>query len=376
MARQQKPVDPRVDRSALIPAYVISYSDSAFSLPHAVVSPDEPVFDPDAFTFVGKEMDGLESRRHRAITALADPATPGFRYDPCAHNTIRIGLSRRSRVHKLEISTEWFTGNQVQEVTVALIDAATGQETRLLERAPLEPDRKHFFPVEDTVATEVCIECYPDGGIARIRCYGQPAEALPAPVNILSDAHISHVSNTHYGTPADALAGRRAVNYMFGWESGRSGFGERALFALSAPATVDEVVVDSYRHALNTPLACYAFGLAAGPGDDLEAALATSPTWKVVFADGSEVVPAELRAYIREKRYLADNGGRYQPFTIALHRPPDSVWRSILVHRRLRPDALERFRDLDERGPFTHILFMHFPNGGIHGLRMHGTRQR
>lgn len=373
MPPQHKPHDPRVDRAALIPAYVISYTDSAFTMPHAVVSPDEPVFDPDAFTFVGKEMDGLESRRHRAIALLDGPAGPGFRYDPNAHNQICIGFARRSRVHTLEISTEWFTGNQVKEVTVYLCDRGTGSETCLLNREPLEPDHKHFFAVADEAATDLRIDCYPDGGISRIRCYGAAAEQLPTRDNVLADARISHVSNTHYGTPADALAGARQVAYMFGWESGRSGFGEQALFTLSCPCTIEDIAVDSYRHVLNTPLCCYAFGF-AGTDEQLANALARAPVWKVRFASGREIVPDNLREYIEGKRYLDDNGGVYEPFTIALQHAPDSPWRPMIVHMPLTADALNRFENLDERGPFTHILFLHFPNGGIHGLRMHGVR--
>lgn len=376
MPEQRKPPDPRVDRATMLPAFVIDYSDSAFAMPHALTSADEPVFDPDAFTFVGKEMDGIESRRHRAITPLDDPSVPGFRYDPQAHNYVRVGFVQRSAVRQLEISTEWFTGNQVKEVSVFLLDRKTGEETRILEREPLSPDRKHFFAVADITATEMRIDCYPDGGIARIRGYGRPVEPESERVNILEFAHISHVSNTHYGTPADALAGGRLVAHMVGWESGRSGFGERALFHLPAPSTVEELVVDSYRHMLNTPLACYAFGLNLAPEQDgaLERAMSQAPIWKVVFADGSEVVPDELRSYIAEKRYLSDSGGSNAPFTILLHRPDGSPWRPITVHARLRADALNRFTELDERGPFTHILFMHFPNGGIHGLRMYGAR--
>ena len=388
MAKQYKPADPRVDPSSLIPAFVISYSDSGFTLPHTVVSRAEPEFDPDAFTFIGKEMDGFESGRHWAITALPERPTPSYRYDPNAHNQIRIGFARRSQVRQLEVSTEWFTGNQVQEVSVWLIDADTGRESQLLEREPLAPDRKHFFAVADEPGTELRVDCYPDGGIARIRCYGptlggaagsvvgSAAESPAIREDLLADAGISHVSNDHYGRPADAVAGYREVAQMRGWESGRTGFGEQALFALSSPCTVEELVVDSFCHVLNTPLSCHLFGLTLAPDakpEQLEAEMRRAPCWKLVFDDGTEVIPDDLRGYMRDRRYQQVDGGGSRPFTIALHQP-DGPWRAILGHGPLQRDTYNRFTDLAERGPFTHVLFLFFPNGGIHGLHLYGRR--
>lgn len=368
MPIQRKPIDARVDSERFIPARVLDYSDSAFTVVHQVVKLEEPVFDPDAFTLMGKEMDGCESRRHRSVAAV--PERAAFRYDPRAHNFIRIGFLQRSRVERLELSTEWFTGNQVQWARVYLTDELTGTRHLLLDRTRLEPDAKHFFDVEPLDGTELYVECYPDGGMARVRCYGERSSlSLPKRINLLEGAAVSHASNVHYGTPEDAVAGQREVEFMRGWESGRAGFGERVLFTRTHAAEVYEVVVDTYRHLLNTPPRFYLFGSRAeGSSDDL---MHHAPHWEVV--GGSKVVvPDDLRAYIRGQKYLADFGDD-APFELRLAYDEAGPWAPILVHEALRPDAYHRFTSLQSRGPYDRLLVMHFPNGGIHGLQVLGA---
>lgn len=369
MVLQKKNADDRVDRDRFIPARVLDYSDSAFTVVHQVVKLEEPVFDPDAFTLMGKEMDGCESRRHRSV--VARPDRPAFRYDPRAHNFIRIGFLHRSRIDRLELSTEWFTGNQVQWARVFLIDELEGTRHLIVDRTPLEPDAKHFFDVEPRDGTELYVECYPDGGMARVRGYGErSAEPLPPRRNLLEGATVSHASNVHYGTPEDAVAGHREVEFMRGWESGRAGFGERVLFTRRDAATICEVVVDTYRHLLNAPPRFYLFGSRAEGTSD--ALMQLAPRWIVVSDEGTTVAPDDLRDYIRAQRYLSDFR-HHEPFEIRLSYEDHGPWDPIVVHEPLRPDAYHRFTDLQNRGPYDRLLVMHFPNGGIHGLQVLGS---
>jgi allantoicase len=48
---------------------------------------------------------------------------------------------------------------------------------KLLDRERLQPDTRHLFLVSSQVpATEVRLDVYPDGGMARLRLYGEPTE--------------------------------------------------------------------------------------------------------------------------------------------------------------------------------------------------------
>ncbi len=360
-----------------VPAFVIAYSDSSFANPHQVVSPATPVFDPDAFTYQGKEMDGIESKRHTAVRLNPDGQTDCFGFQPDFFNWFELGLKRRTNVEKLTISTRWFTGNQVPKVSVFLKDEATGAEREVLHRVALPPDSEQQFTVTPpTVATEIRVLCYFDGGITRVHCYGEPAEPMPEKANLLASASVSHVSNEHYGKPAQAVGGNRQVGHMLGWESARTGYGEQALFQLAEAATIDEIVVDTYMHVYNSPMSCHVFALQNQSGASNDELMKAAPRWKLCFAGGGEVIPDNLPlpTYMKEEQYLKETQGKPEAFQFKLHLPDGSPWKPLLPFVPLSRDTLHRLNKLPQVGPVTHVLFMHFPsNGGIHGLRVHGT---
>lgn len=350
-----------------VPAFLIAYSDSDFTNPHEVVLPDEPKDCRGDFTHMGAKYWGYETRRHKATTVL--PAEAAFLYDHNAHNWFDVGLKQRTVVERITISTKWYTGNQVWAVSVILKDELTGKDVRVLERVALKPDSEHEFEIPGVIATEARIECYYEGGIARVNFFGEAAaEEMPARANILEGAKITYVSNAHYGKPEQAVAGCRAEMHMVGWESARTGFGERALFHLDNPVIIDEIVVDTYLHRLNPPLSAHIFG--ASGISDVEAAMAHAPRWKLVFESGREVVPEDFQAYMLAQDYLKEGAG--SRFKIKLHEDADGPWRPLLPFAPLRPDTYHRFHDIAAHQPVTHILYTHYPNGGIHGLKMFG----
>jgi allantoicase len=347
--------------SSPLPAFLIAYSDSDFTNPHEVVLPDAPKDCTGDFTHMGAKYWGVESRRHKATTVLAKEQA--LAYDHNAHNWFLIGLKERAEINTITISTKWYTGNQVRAVSVYLKDEVTGQNKQVLDRAPLAPDKEHSFTIPPTTATECLVECYYEGGIARVNLFGTPmSPKTPQRANLLEGAEISHVSNVHYGDPARAVAGNRKEMHMFGWESARTGFGEQALFHLKKPARIDEIVVDTYLHRLNAPLTCHVFAL---NGFD-EKHMKSAPRWKLVFENGKEAIPDNFQAYMLEQKYLPEKN-----FKIKLHIEKDSPWKPLLPFAPLTPDTFHRFRQLENVGAVTHILYMHYPNGGVHGLKMY-----
>ena len=357
-----------------ISAFLISYSDSSFSNPHQVVSCDPPQFGPKAFTFVGKEMDGLESKRHRAISPADKRGAQEFEYDPSACNWFVIGLKQRSLVREIRVSTRWFTGNQVAAISVYLQDDRNSSKIRVLERAALKADAEHEFVVSPVVASSCRVECYFDGGISRVHLFGEPADQAPHRENILEDAVISHVSNEHYGNPRQAVLGKRDVSHMQGWESARAGFGERALFHLKQPVSIAEIVVDTYMHVNNSPLSCHVFALNNSRRYAADELLALAPRWKITFQGGRQVLPVDIGRYILEQRYLQETSGRHEKFTVNLELQGKSVWQPLLPFAALSRDTFHRFSALENCGLVTDVLFMYFPNGGIHGLAMYARQ--
>jgi allantoicase len=358
-----------------IPAILIAYSDSDFTNPHEAVLPVEPKDRRGEFTHMGARYWGYESSRHRAMRVA--PGAAALEYDHNAHNWMLIGLAKRAQVDRIAISTRWFTGNQVRAVSVRLTDGLTGKAKTVLERARLEPDSEHEFRIEPVMATECHLAIYHEGGIARVNLFGAIArQQPPRRRNLLAGARISHVSNAHYGAPSQAVAGDRRQTHMVGWESARTGCGEQALFHLRKPAVIEEVVVDTYLHRLNAPLTAHVFGVNTKE-EEVEALMKRAPRWSVIFDGKKRVIPPDLRAYIMNQEYLAQRGVRNrETFRIRLHVPRNCPWKAILPFAPLSPDTLHRFREVENAGRVSHVLYMHFDNGGIHGLKMFGRVKR
>ena len=355
-----------------LPAFLIQYSDSSFTNPHEVVLPDEPENYSGLYTHMGARYWGLETSRHIATTVNAKERA--LEYDHNAHNWLLIGLKERAEVSSVRISTRWFTGNHVRAVSVFLKDELSGNEVQVLQRQALNPDADHEFPVPPTIATECRVKIFYEGGISRVNLVGhRSSEQLPQRGNLLERATISSVSNEHYGKPDHAVRGNRELMHMAGWESARTGFGEHALFHLEKPASIEEVIVDTYLHRLNSPLTCHLFAF-SDPDADTDWLMRTAPRWKLVFDNGEAIVPDDFQRYMLEERYLEENGVQNREvFKVALHIPDGSLWKPLLPFAPLRPDTYHRFNDLEDCGLVTHVLYMHYPNGGIHGLKAYGT---
>lgn len=228
-----------------------------------MIKDDEPVWKEDLYTPFGKWMDGWESRRRR---------TEG--HDWCI---IQLGL--QCRIHAIEVNTAYFTGNFSPKVSIQacsnvadesvhaveeLIELrkasiasrpefgrmglkADDQEWSLVEKlhsqswdmiVPLQPlgagypeTRKTVFNVATDVppVTFIRLNMGPDGGIARIRIYG---EVIVNPEKIPSDKPIDLLaienggmaiscSNKHYGHPRNLVAPGRGNCMGDGWETAR-----------------------------------------------------------------------------------------------------------------------------------------------------------
>lgn len=106
--------------------------------------------------------------------------------------------------------------------------------TELLSMTPLaagyEDTRHDYFHIDtDQVCTHIRVNIYPDGGIARLRVYG---EVRPNIENLLKVNEVDVIalqnggacidfSNAHYGHPRNLIKPGRGVNMGDGWETAR-----------------------------------------------------------------------------------------------------------------------------------------------------------
>ncbi|UCI23025.1 allantoicase (plasmid) [Mesorhizobium sp. B2-1-8] len=111
--------------------------------------------------------DGWETRRRRD--------------DGNDHAVIRLALPGKIRL--VEIDTAHFKYNASAEAGLsgAIGEAMPSADhwTPLLSRRPLQPDTRHVFglPTNNTIVSHVRLDAYPDGGISRVRLWGEVCPA-------------------------------------------------------------------------------------------------------------------------------------------------------------------------------------------------------
>ncbi|GGQ54351.1 allantoicase [Couchioplanes azureus] len=98
---------------------------------------------------------------------------------------VLVQLAAPSVVELAELDTSHFKGNAPGSATLRGIDTRTGllddpdDWFELLPQIRLSPDTRHRFPVPVVpVATHVRLDIFPDGGMARLRLYGRPDDAV------------------------------------------------------------------------------------------------------------------------------------------------------------------------------------------------------
>jgi len=125
---------------------VIGCSDKFYSSPHNLISPG----------MARTTGDGWETARRR------DPG----------NDWVSVQLTGEGRVRLAELDTSHFLHNAPG--WAALRGRASGDWSELLPRTRLQPDTRHRFRLDEAPpATEVRLDIYPDGGMARLRLFGE-----------------------------------------------------------------------------------------------------------------------------------------------------------------------------------------------------------
>jgi allantoicase len=99
---------------------------------------------------------------------------------------VRLGAA--GKIRRVVVETSFFRGNFPESCSLDTC-RTTGDDsahanfdwTEILPRAPLEADARRVFEKELRApgeATHVRLNIYPDGGVARLRVFGQRAKHL------------------------------------------------------------------------------------------------------------------------------------------------------------------------------------------------------
>jgi allantoicase len=299
----------------------VAASDDFFAPKGNLIKPHPAIFIPGKYTSRGKWMDGWESRRRR---------TPG--YDWCV-----VALGMRGIVRGVNVDTRFFTGNFPSHCSIDAADtpralppkmhAVEGSPwTTILTKSPLAGDGDNFFAIDDHRPwTHVRLNIFPDGGVARLRVYGDVVvdwRRLARGGAAIDLAALRHgglaidASDRHYGNPNNMLMPGRAPNMGDGWETKRR----------------------------------------RGPGYD----------WAIVRLGTTGVI---TKVEIDTNHYK----GNFPESASLEGRLGDGAWNELLPRTKLRAHHRHYFtRELQAVGPVSQVRLNIFPDGGVSRLRVYG----
>lgn len=304
-------------------------SDDFFAEVSRMLNPEPAQFVPGKFDLNGKWMDGWESRRKRVA----------------GHDWALVKLGVKGIIRGFDVDTSHFVGNHPPAVSIeATVSDSDDVEalkaarwTEILPATTIGPSSHHLLEsISSEVWTHLRVNMYPDGGIARLRVYGQPVGGLKsAGANQLVDlialengGRPVSWNNASFGSSVTALLlPDRGQNMGDGWETRRrrEPGNDWCVIELGAPGIIEKIEVDTAFFKGNYPDRC-----------SIQAAFVTGGT------DSSATTQSMF-------------------------------WPVLLPEKKLSMDAVHTFIDeVAKLGPVTHIRLNIFPDGGVSRLRLFG----
>lgn len=309
---------------------VLDASDDFFAEMENMLNLSEPVFIDDKFTPRGKWMDGWETRRRRNG----------------GHDWCVLSLGVKGIIHKINVDTTHFCGNAPKEISLQAA-ATDGIPTEadwveILPHASVEADSHNLFDITNDQSWKFLrLHIYPDGGVARLKVYG---EGQPNWNNFVKDELIDLAAAENGGcsvecsdmffSPKDNLImPGRGVNMGDGWETKRRRGHETDdgydwnIVKLTTPGLIKKVIIDTAHFKGNFP-----------DKFSLEGCL----------YEGNERIPSKDKA-------------KYQ-------------WRELITQQPLTADSRHTFiQEISNNDELvSHIRLNIYPDGGVSRMNVYG----
>jgi allantoicase len=304
-------------------------SDDFFAEKENLLKPGRGIFIADKYTDRGKWMDGWESRRKR---------TPG-------HDWCIIQLTTPGKIHNLDIDTNHFLGNHPPHASIDAcfisqtknIDIENIQWKEILPKSPLKPGAQNFYGISDKdIYTHLRLNIYPDGGVARLKVYGEVFKDwnsvnenelidLAAAVNgaksvKCNDMFFSHMDNL--------IMPGRGINMGDGWETKRNRTPNNkdwVVVRLAHKGIIEKIVIDTCHFKGNYPDSCTIEGC------------------NILKDDEDNLETSQIK------------------------------WTTILPQVKLSADNEHYFEnEIINKDVFTHVRLSIFPDGGVSRMRLWG----
>ena len=308
---------------ARLGAVALAASDDFFAAKERMLNPEPAQFVPGKYDDNGKWMDGWETRRRR---------TPGF--DWCV---LRLGLA--GIIKAVDVNTTFFRGNAPEKITLEVCHSKTdpGENAEweiLLDQVSVQPHSHNYFEIADLRPwSHLRLKIYPDGGVARLRIYGEPqvdwSGLLPGEmVDLAASTNGGRAlacSDMFFSPMNNLIAPGRGVNMGDGWETKRRrGPGHDWLIVkLASAGQIQRVLIDTCHFKGNFP---------------------ESFTLEVVNTSREDLTSSDI------------------PWQLLIPRTP------LLAHT----EHVFQSEIADTQSRFTHVRLNIFPDGGVSRMRVWG----
>ena len=304
---------------------VIFRTDDFFAYADRIIDPSAPIFKEGLFDKNGKWMDGWESRRKR---------TPG-------HDYLIIKLGKPGSISKVNVDTSHFNGNQPSKISIEACNSKSNNIKNfkwksLLGKKKTKANSHHIFKTSSkSVFTHIKLNIFPDGGVARLRLYGNISKEKNDFKNktinlasLLDGASVIACNNEHFGKAENILAPGKAKNMGDGWETRRrrdKGFDWLILNSIDGEK-IDKIEISTHHFKGNFPSHC-----------SLQAAYITTKKSSSSIVSGS------------------------------------SKWKTLMNKTMLKANKTHTFRNvLMKNDKINFIKINIFPDGGISRFRIFG----
>jgi allantoicase len=307
---------------------ILAFSDDFFGEVTRMLNDKDPIFIEDKYDNHGKWMDGWESKRRR----------------DGGNDWAILKLGSSGIISKIEIDTSYFTGNFPPFFSLEGIYSETEPNKdsnwkSLIAKTNLVGDCKNNFELNlKEKFNFVRLQIFPDGGVARIRLFGEVKynwdrfnnEEIIELSSLKLGGSILAYNNAHYGDVSALLSEGRGKTMGDGWETRRrrEPGNDWIIIKLAQKGNIKKIEIDTAHFKGNYPDRASIQAISIDKNITTKDLIQSSENWDVI---------------LDETKLTADNIHEYE------------------INSNSKAEA-------------THIRLNIYPDGGVSRLRIFGKK--
>ena len=307
---------------------ILAFSDDFFGEVTRMLNDKDPIFIEDKYDNHGKWMDGWESKRRR----------------DGGNDWAILKLGSAGIISKIEIDTSYFTGNFPPFFSLEGIYSETEPNKdsnwkSLIAKTNLVGDCKNNFELNlKEKFNFVRLQIFPDGGVARIRLFGEVKynwdrfnnENIIELSSLKLGGSILAYNNAHYGDVSALLSEGRGKTMGDGWETRRrrEPGNDWIIIKLAHKGIIEKIEIDTAHFKGNYPDRASIQAISIDKNITTKDLIQSSENWDVI---------------LDETKLTADNIHEYE------------------INSNSKAEA-------------THIRLNIYPDGGVSRLRIFGKK--